>query len=78
MLRHVGHPVAVNPDRELERVANEEGWEILRFEQLGRKLLAFGALALMGLVGTAGRTVVARRGAAPPASPRVRVPWRSP
>ncbi len=77
MLRLVGHPVAVNPDRELERVAEEEGWEILRFEQLGRKLMALGALVLMGLVGTAGRTVVSRRGAVPPASPRRRVGWRS-
>ena len=38
MLRLVGHPVAVNPDKELARVAREEGWEIMRFERLGRKL----------------------------------------
>ena len=38
MLRAVGHPVAVNPDSELARVAREEGWEILRFERLGRRL----------------------------------------
>ena len=76
MLRLVGHPVAVNPDRELERVAGEEGWEILRFEQLGRKLMAMGALVLMGLVGTAGRSVAARRGLVPPAPPRSRLPWR--
>ncbi len=77
MLRLVGHPVAVNPDGELEAVADQEGWEVLRFEQLGRKLLALGALVLMGLVGTAGRTVVVRRSAAaPPASPRLRNPWR--
>jgi HAD superfamily hydrolase (TIGR01490 family) len=30
MLRAVGTPVAVNPDKELERVATEEGWEIIR------------------------------------------------
>src|SRR3954454_1219794 len=35
MLRVVGHPVAVNPDAELARVAREEGWEIMRFE-IGR------------------------------------------
>src|SRR3954462_13012982 len=28
MLRAVGHPVAVNPDAPLARVAREEGWEI--------------------------------------------------
>ena len=33
MLRAVGHPVAVNPDTELARVAREEGWEVLRFER---------------------------------------------
>ena len=35
MMRAVGHPVAVNPDRELERVAREEGWRIMRFDKLG-------------------------------------------
>ena len=43
MLRLVGHPVAVNPDAELGRVAREEGWEILRFERLGRRLRLGGA-----------------------------------
>ena len=38
MLRLVGHPVAVNPDAELGRVARDEGWEVLRFERLGRRL----------------------------------------
>ena len=40
MLRAVGHPVAVNPDAELARVAREEGWEILRFERLGPRACA--------------------------------------
>jgi HAD superfamily hydrolase (TIGR01490 family) len=31
MLRAVGHPVAVNPDRELTRIATAEGWPILSF-----------------------------------------------
>jgi HAD superfamily hydrolase (TIGR01490 family) len=31
MLEVVGHPVAVNPDRELARVARERGWEIRQF-----------------------------------------------
>jgi HAD superfamily hydrolase (TIGR01490 family) len=31
MLRAVGHPVAVNPDRELARLAKTEGWEVRRF-----------------------------------------------
>jgi HAD superfamily hydrolase (TIGR01490 family) len=31
MLEAVGHPVAVNPDRELARVARERGWEVRQF-----------------------------------------------
>ena len=72
MLRLVGHPVAVNPDAELERVATDEGWEILRFERLGRRLKAVAALVAMGLVGQAGRTVAVRRAGVPPAAPRAR------
>ena len=33
MLRAVGHPVAVNPDRDLARLAREEDWPIMRFER---------------------------------------------
>jgi HAD superfamily hydrolase (TIGR01490 family) len=33
MLEAVGHPIAVNPDRELARVAGERGWEIQHFKQ---------------------------------------------
>lgn len=31
MLRAVGHPVAVNPDRELARLAREQGWPVRTF-----------------------------------------------
>ena len=34
MLEVVGHPVAVNPDRALRRIAQMRGWPVLRFEQL--------------------------------------------
>jgi HAD superfamily hydrolase (TIGR01490 family) len=61
MLRAVGHPVVVNPDAELARAARDEGWEIMRFEQLGRRLKAVGAVAIAGLVGTGARMVAARR-----------------
>jgi phosphoserine phosphatase len=53
MLRAVGHPVAVNPDSTLARVARHEGWEVLRFERLGRRLrvgaAALGAAAVGGI-----------------------------
>lgn len=64
MLRAVGHPVAVNPDAELARVAREEGWDVLRFDQLGRRLQALGALGIAALIGTSARVVTVRRAAA--------------
>ena len=42
MLRVVGHPVAVNPDSALEKVARAEGWRIMRFDRLA-PLLKIGA-----------------------------------
>ena len=54
MLRLVGHPVAVNPDKELARVAREEGWETMRFERLGRKLRVAAAAALLSGVAVGG------------------------
>ena len=51
MLTAVGHPVAVNPDSELERIARENGWQIMRFDKLRRRLhiaAGLGALALTG------------------------------
>ena len=38
MLRAVGNAVAVNPDTELAEVARDEGWQVMRFEKLGRRL----------------------------------------
>jgi HAD superfamily hydrolase (TIGR01490 family) len=60
MLRVVGHPVAVNPDAELRRVAREEGWEIMRFETLGRRLKIGAAAVAVAAVGTVARKVVRR------------------
>jgi HAD superfamily hydrolase (TIGR01490 family) len=61
MLRAVGHPVVVNPDGPLGKVAREEGWDVMRFETLGRKLKALGAIFAFALVGSAGRRTVAAR-----------------
>ena len=61
MRRAVGHAVVVNPDAELRRVAREEGWEVMRFEQLGRRLKAAAAVAFAALVGTGARTVAVRK-----------------
>ena len=61
MLRAVGHPVAVNPDAELARTAVQEGWHILRFETLGRRLKIGAAVLATAAAGQVGRYVVARR-----------------
>jgi len=60
MMRAVGHPVAVNPDRVLGRVAREEGWRIMRFDKLGRRLKWAAAVASVALVGSGGGYVAAR------------------
>jgi HAD superfamily hydrolase (TIGR01490 family) len=52
MLRLVGHPVAVNPDGALAKVAREEDWEILRFERLGRRLRVAAAAVAVGGIGS--------------------------
>lgn len=55
MLQAVGHPVAVNPDADLERVARAEGWRVMRFEKLGRRLrLAAAVGGLAAVAGTGG------------------------
>lgn len=59
MLRAVGNPVAVNPDAELARVAAAEGWRVMRFEKLGRRLAVAAATLTAALVG--GGTLAARR-----------------
>ena len=74
MLRTVGHPVAVNPDADLARVAREEGWEVMRFERLGRRLKVIAAALAAALVGGAGRTVA--QGRSPARNPLI--PGRSP
>jgi HAD superfamily hydrolase (TIGR01490 family) len=61
MLRAVGHPVAVNPDAELARVAREEGWDVMTFETLGRRLKVAAAFVAFTAVGGASRKVVRSR-----------------
>ncbi len=51
MLRVVGNAVVVNPDRELGRVAKQEGWRVMRFERLGHKLGVGVALVAAGVAG---------------------------
>jgi HAD superfamily hydrolase (TIGR01490 family) len=60
MLRAVGHPVAVNPDTALERIARDEGWRIMRFDRLGPMLKLGGVALALALAGAGGGYTVAR------------------
>src|ERR671924_1057768 len=69
MLRVVGHPVAVNPDAKLQRIAREEGWRIMRFDKLGRRIKLAGAAGGLALVAGGGGFVAAGP-RPPPRGPR--------
>jgi HAD superfamily hydrolase (TIGR01490 family) len=73
MLRAVGNPVAVNPDPPLAAIAKDEGWQVLRFERLGRRLLALFVTLLATAAGlTASRASRARRSRPAPRVARLR------
>ncbi len=71
MMRAVGHPVAVNPDPALAAVAGNEGWPVMRFERLGRRLGVVSAALLAGVIGL-GASKARRR----PPRPGGRIPVR--
>jgi HAD superfamily hydrolase (TIGR01490 family) len=66
MLRAVGNPVAVNPDPPLAQVARAEGWQVMRFERLGRRLVALAVTLLATVAGFGATRVAARRRVPPP------------
>ena len=61
MLRSVGNPVAVNPDADLREFAEREGWRIMRFERLGRRLAIAGTTLAAAAIGGSGTLLAARR-----------------
>jgi hypothetical protein len=77
MLEAVGNPVAVNPDRELRRVAAAKGWEVRTFERpvalrgrvtlpsRGRAVAAGGVVVALAAGAAAGWWWLRRREAAP-------------
>jgi HAD superfamily hydrolase (TIGR01490 family) len=58
MLETVGHPVAVNPDRALRRMAQMRGWPVLNFTQLAVVTPTGHRPLRAGLVGAAGALVM--------------------
>ncbi len=61
MLRAVGNAVVVNPDPELTVIARQEGWRVMRFERLGRRLAIGGVTLAAGAIGGSGTWLAARR-----------------
>jgi HAD superfamily hydrolase (TIGR01490 family) len=61
MLRVVGHPVAVNPDRELARAAREQGWQILRFDRLSRRIKTGAVITGAAAAGGVGSAMLVQR-----------------
>jgi HAD superfamily hydrolase (TIGR01490 family) len=71
MLELVGHPVAVNPDRELETLARALGWPIVIFARRAKRIATASTIVgtMMGIAATAygfglqrGRAATPRRG----------------
>ncbi len=61
MLRAVGNAVVVNPDDALLGVARAEGWRVMRFEKLGRRLVVAGAAVTALAVGGIGSVLASRK-----------------
>jgi len=61
MLRAVGHPVVVNPDPALAEIAAQEGWQTMRFDRLGRRLVAIAVTLLATIAGFGASRIAARR-----------------
>jgi HAD superfamily hydrolase (TIGR01490 family) len=65
MLGAVGHPITVNPDPALAEIAKREGWQTMRFERLGRRLVAVVITLAATVAGLGGSRIAARRKTAP-------------
>lgn len=60
MLRAVGHPVAVNPDKALLRTARAEDWQIMTFDRLRRRLRIAAAVGGVATIAAAAGRITAR------------------
>lgn len=61
MMEMVGHPVAVNPDSELDTVARERGWPIVIFARKTKRAVAFSGAGSGAMIATALAYLLGRR-----------------
>ena len=61
MLELVGHPVAVNPDRELERIARARSWPIVEFSRTAKRVIGTTTAAVGGVGLAVGTYFLGRR-----------------
>jgi len=61
MMEMVGHPVAVNPDSNLEAVARERGWPIVIFARKTKRAVAFSGAGSGAVIATAIAYLLGRR-----------------
>ncbi|HTU32072.1 MAG TPA: HAD-IB family hydrolase [Solirubrobacteraceae bacterium] len=61
MLECVGHPVVVNPDARLRRIARERDWEVVHLDRLGRRLWWVAGLSGAAAAGGAAAVTIGRR-----------------
>ena len=61
MMEIVGHPVAVNPDSELEALARERGWPIVIFARRTKRAVAFSGAGSGAVIATTVAYLLGRR-----------------
>lgn len=61
MMEAVGHPVAVNPDSELDSIAHERGWPVVIFARKTKRAVAASAMGTVGATGVALAYALGRR-----------------
>jgi HAD superfamily hydrolase (TIGR01490 family) len=61
MMEAVGHPVAVNPDSELDNLAHERGWPVVIFARKTKRVVAFSSVAVISAAAAAVAYALGRR-----------------
>ncbi|MGQ0850125.1 MAG: HAD family hydrolase [Actinomycetota bacterium] len=61
MLESVGHPVAVNPDRDLEDLAHDRGWPVVIFARKTKQAIAMAATSTAAVAAAVGTYLLGRR-----------------